>query len=106
MPHQWVEPELFIEHRGVSVYRTYKDQDIEMPKIYWYTTDITEEREYEFDVRDLDSEKTLLIERAGDDYFPLVQQIIRDAIDAGKLPLCPDAQEALCQYQSTSSNPS
>ena len=31
MPYKtiWVEPEVFLEHNGVTVYRTYRDDDID-----------------------------------------------------------------------------
>ena len=55
MPYveEWIEPELFLSHQDVRVYRTYKDGDMDYMRCYWYTTDIYEREEYEFDVRKL-----------------------------------------------------
>ena len=40
MPQQYiyVPPELFLEHEGVRVYRTYQDDDPEKPDPYIFTT--------------------------------------------------------------------
>jgi hypothetical protein len=40
MPTQtaWIDPELFLEHRGVRVFHTYKDDDYDQGvKRYWFT---------------------------------------------------------------------
>ena len=40
MPTQtvWVDPELVLEHRGVRVFHTYKDDDVNQgQRRYWYT---------------------------------------------------------------------
>ena len=40
MPTQttWVDPELFLDHGGVKVFHTYKDDDIEQgPNRFWFT---------------------------------------------------------------------
>jgi hypothetical protein len=40
MPYEikWVPPEVFIEHAGVTVYHTYKDQQLESgPRSYYFT---------------------------------------------------------------------
>ena len=37
----WVEPELFLEHAGRRVFRTYKDDDLDQgPRRYWFTLNI------------------------------------------------------------------
>ena len=57
MPYKtiWVEPEVFLEHSGVTVYHTYKDDDIEQgASWYWFRLDQEENDEGEFDIRDLD----------------------------------------------------
>lgn len=41
MPYrtEWVDPEVFIEHDGVSVYHLYDDDNIEGRRMtYWYST--------------------------------------------------------------------
>ncbi len=52
MPMTWVEPEALMTWRGVTVYHTYRDGTTDMPSEYWYTLDVCEDREYQFDVRD------------------------------------------------------
>ncbi len=58
MPNQWVDPDLFLKHEGVAVYRCYDDDSI--VSTYWYTTDAADcnidsplTDEAQFDVRDL-----------------------------------------------------
>ena len=56
MPYGWIDPGVFLEHKGVWVYYTYKNDDYSNSCTYWYTTDInTSESNDEciFDVRDL-----------------------------------------------------
>jgi len=53
MPHKYVPPELFLVHNKVKVYRTYAHDQFNDPRHYWFTTDIGEKQDYEFDVRDL-----------------------------------------------------
>ena len=53
MPQQWVDPEVFLEHNGKTVYHAYKDGNFEDRLNYWYTTCPIEEVEHEFDVREL-----------------------------------------------------
>ncbi len=51
----WVEPEVFITHAGVTVYRTYDDDDVSQgTKAYWFTCDSTSDNS-SFDVRELDT---------------------------------------------------
>lgn len=48
----WCDPEVFMEHNGVTVYQTYKDDDIQQgAKTYWFTCDSTSD-DHSFDVRD------------------------------------------------------
>ena len=66
MPTQtsWVDPELFLDHGGVKVFHTYKDDDLDQgPNRYWFTlkTECSVERPacgitfcpHVFDVREL-----------------------------------------------------
>ncbi len=81
MPIGWIQPDLFLRHQGVAVYHVYRHDEYEQgPREYWFTTD-KHGGDYNdpcsFDVRELSSyarEKTH-------------EQIIREAIDAGELPL-------------------
>lgn len=87
MPYssQWVDPELFLSHRGIKVYHTYKDDDMEQgSRTYWFTLDPLEGEgtggEALFDVRDLPG----FVDAAS--YFEMLEtakQVIRTAIDAG-----------------------
>lgn len=57
MPYVWTEPELALEHRGVSVYHVYRNEFMDSGRReYWYTTDVTE-NQGGFDIRDLDCYK-------------------------------------------------
>jgi hypothetical protein len=58
MPDQWLDPELFLEHKGVTVYYCYDDDNL--VSSYWYTTDASDcnidspaTDSVQFDVRDL-----------------------------------------------------
>jgi len=60
MPYkeEWVDPEVFLEHKGITIYHIYKNDNIDQgERTYHYTTDIEEgERgDSAFDVRDLDN---------------------------------------------------
>lgn len=51
---QWIDPELFMEHNGVRVFRTYKDDDVGQGcKDYWFTLNNNSDEDA-FDVRELD----------------------------------------------------
>lgn len=55
MPYrtEWADPELFLEHNGVKVYHTYKDDDVDQRQMdYWFTMRCHDDEEH-FDVRDL-----------------------------------------------------
>lgn len=60
MPGRWIEidPEIFVKHGGVYIYHTYKDDDIDSPSYFWYSTnwedtDYDNDAGYQFDVRNL-----------------------------------------------------
>lgn len=51
---EWVEPEVFLSHNNVTVYHTYKDDDIgQGARTHWFTTNSISDDE-SFDVRDFD----------------------------------------------------
>ena len=53
MPYVWQEPELVVEHQGVSVYHVYQNDFGDQGAYeYHYTTDISEQASF-FDIRDL-----------------------------------------------------
>jgi hypothetical protein len=61
MPYKWVEPELYLEHKGVKVYHTYKSGNENDMMSYIFTTDMScddseDDSEFQFDVRDLANE--------------------------------------------------
>lgn len=76
MPLIWVEPELYLEHQGVKIYRTYKNDNQNDPYQCYYTTDVTED-EPAFDIRDLSTFGVL--REYGD--------IIRSAIEIGEIKM-------------------
>lgn len=75
MPYRWTEPEVAVEHKGTTVYHTYKD---EYASTYWYTLDEVDD-DWEggsaLDVRDLKA------------YDPGLthEQVLRAAIETGEL---------------------
>ncbi len=86
MPLEWVEPQRFVTRKKVLVYHTYRHETITDTREYWYTTDVNEDQEFQFDVRDLPVPEGM----SRDDH----KSIIRAAID-NKLLKLPDEQ----QYQ-------
>lgn len=51
---RWVDPEIYLTYKGVSVYRAYEDDDIAQgPLWYHFTLDCTSDDNH-FDIRDLD----------------------------------------------------
>jgi hypothetical protein len=57
MPYitEWVEPAVFLEHLDVTVWYTYKNDDIDNPRVYCFTTDPdwSDGMGIDFDVREL-----------------------------------------------------
>ena len=85
MPYAWVEPEVVMEHAGVTLDHIYEDDHLEGgARVYWYGTrpgcadDGFEDGE--FDVRDLPG-----VEGARDDEEEGQRAIIRAASDSGLL---------------------
>jgi hypothetical protein len=63
MPYtsEWVPPEIFLTHKDVTVYHSYKDNDLSNGRArYWYTMSQQEEQDHEFDVRELATWNPLL----------------------------------------------
>ena len=57
MPYKtiWVEPEVFLEHNGVTVYHTYRDDEFEQgANWYWFRLDQEECDKGKFDIRNVD----------------------------------------------------
>lgn len=93
MPIAYVEPETFFEYRGVSVYRVYKNDDINNPLTYFYTTSYEEDEAFEFDVRDLPRPDRI----AGDSHALIIQA----AIDKPNGPLIDIANQTLLPEKRT-----
>ena len=92
MPLKWVEPDVFFEHLGVTIYNTYNDNNYDDPSQYWFTTDETEnegegEFGFEFDIREIKEELNTNISAARDPKL-----ILRMAIEEKILHL-PDGVE-------------
>ena len=84
MPLTWVEPNIFLKYRGVTIFRCYKDQDWERPLEYCFTFDICEDEECEFDIRDIpeyDSslDRAEILRRAIDNRSPLIIKAMQEA---------------------------
>jgi len=89
--HEWVEPELFMEHNGVRIYHSYKDDQYDHLLEYHFQVQLTDETEgtteddmWEFDVRDLETWRVEQITVAGvARYKGDPGQAIRDIIGKG-----------------------
>ncbi len=77
--HKWVDPDFYLEHKGVKVYRSYKDDDYDQQLDYHFQvqsaggTTCYEDHMHEFDVRDL----------VTGDWKGDTHQAIKEAIDRG-----------------------
>ena len=94
MPYstKWVEPEIFTSHLGVTIYHTYKDDDLgNGAATFWYTTHSNDcLQEFHFDVRDLATRSARTI--SGQRPRPeAIRAVLHEAIQAGVLR---SAQEA------------
>jgi hypothetical protein len=82
MPHKqvYVKPEKYLTHKGVTIYRAYKEGDADEPFIFWFTTDVTEEKP-NFDIRMLSTwvPGTQMFETKA------FKKALRAAIDKGEL---------------------
>jgi len=75
MPYIWTEPEIAIEHNGVTIYHVYKNGFMDSGRYEClYTTDVTE-NDAAFDIRDLQNYDTQLESI----------EILKKAIDSGEL---------------------
>jgi hypothetical protein len=45
MPMMYVEPELFMEYRGIRIYHAYKERDYEKRLTFWFMLDPAREDE-------------------------------------------------------------
>lgn len=77
MPYteQYTPPDRIIQHAGVEVFHSYKDDNYDIPFRYWYVVGDSEQDTYgeNFDIRRL---ATFAPEKTH-------EQVLREAIDAG-----------------------
>jgi len=86
MPYitQWVDPDLFLEHQGVQVWHTYKEQEYDDRLHYWFTADPDNtDRDSYFDVRELPAYASLMPtpRPLSDDIPEFHKTVIRAAIE-------------------------
>jgi hypothetical protein len=81
MPTTYIEPEVFMEYRNVTIYHCYKQMDSESREANRYTTDVHERDDegYDFHIGDLENPAGV----ARDEH----RKIIQYAIDCGSLTL-------------------
>jgi hypothetical protein len=88
----WVEPEVFMVHKGIKVYHVYMNDEIEQGSSrYWYTTNAEQrddaEDSFEFDVRRLGTWTADLskLDYYGDEETKEIIDAIAAALDSGEL---------------------
>lgn len=93
MPYDWVNNEMFMEYRGVTVYHLYKDDFMyNGPYEFHYTTEEDGDGSVAaaFDVRELPEAKD--VDKAEANW---IRGVIRRAIDNGTLPLSQEDEDEL-----------
>jgi hypothetical protein len=96
MPNVWKDPDVVLEHKGVTIYHVYRnDQVDEGPRTYWYgyTPSCDDCGTDSFDIRDV--ARVIGIEVDADNH----EEILIKAIDLGHITtengfLFKDAEEA------------
>lgn len=92
MPYrtEMVDPEVFVEHLGVTVYHIYKNDDIdEGPRAYWFTTNVNGSdndghgQDGTFDVRSLEAATGIVT--VGDFDEDATRRAVRKAIESGEV---------------------
>lgn len=76
MPYRWVDPAIFLEWKGITIYHDYRDDMEEYPLISWYTASL--EKGSEFDIRDLAIKLGMPIPHDDRDYH---KEILKRAIE-------------------------
>jgi hypothetical protein len=91
VPYGWFNPEVYMQHGWVTVYRIYKNDELEAGvRRHWFTTDMRGGDEHAhgesgaFHVYELNAREGMPL--CGDDENE-IQAIIRKAIDSGELPI-------------------
>jgi len=84
MPMMWVDAYEFLTHKGVTIYHSYKNDDVDQgPREFWYCLLPWHGEDEAFDVRDL---STWYNDPEGTD----IKKVLRDAINKGELKAPPD----------------
>lgn len=85
MPYVWQDPEVFLEHNGVTIYHVYKDELSDVPVEDWYSTCGCESpgSAYEFDVIDVPGYDPKCDGPGWDERRNYHKKLIEAAIDAG-----------------------
>jgi len=94
-PGKLVRPELALQYRGVRIYHTYRNDEMDSGRMaYWFTTNPNEDEPLQrFDVRELKSWETVpSLSSVGtpwssDDEDAHILQVLRRVIDSGELPV-------------------
>jgi hypothetical protein len=85
MPYQWVDADVAFEHKGVKVYRVYKNDFVgEGARLYhygWSPDCSDEDPDSTFDVRDLAKAMKMPVPETYED----IKKVLYAAIDAGIL---------------------
>lgn len=95
MPMTWVEPEVFLEHMGVTIYHTYR-HDMETDRSdYIFTTDSSDsdrdsDSQFHFDVRDIAHELVKVWVGASGHFPADNKNILMGAIEYGMIPVPDD----------------
>ena len=92
MPLVWHDPELAMTHRGIKIYHTYKDADMDQRQVYWYSFSVADD-EGEFDVRTLPPRDFDVAQSSGR------LAIIQTAIDNGDLKVPADFLPVNCTHE-------
>ena len=91
MPYieEWVEPEVALKYKGVTVYHTYEDQRLDTPELSWYTLDpALNEDDAELDAFNIGGLQAWAATAARHPNLGLTdlhQAVLKAAIDSGEL---------------------
>ena len=83
MPFKYVKPEVFMTYGKKKIYYTYQDEQFNDRSEYWYTTDVHEDEEFQFDIRTLETKVGAGLTQ---------REIIRWAIDKNLIQFSPNTQ--------------
>ena len=79
MPLQWVDPDMFLVFKGVTIYYTYRYDNYDSPYKYWFSTDIWAENP--FDIRDIRSQLGIKdTDKDWDDFVRICERGIEESL--------------------------